>query len=96
MYPIVPCPSHRLSIRTAYLSVFLEAFEYTFNLFIHPLLMSSFLVNHHLTELRLKFHPHSIFLILIHLCSQPFHSSQIIHRYRISLDEGTHMSLILL
>ena len=85
-----------ISIRTAYVSVFLEAFEYTFNLFIHPLLTSSLFVNHYLIEIRLKFHPYSIFLILIHLCSQPFHSSQIIHRYGISLDEGTHMSLILL
>lgn len=86
---------------TAYSSVppvsfFLEVFEYTFNLFIHPLLTSSLFVNHYLIELRLKFHPYSILLILIHLCGQPFHSSQIIHRYEISFDEGTRMSLILL
>lgn len=81
MYPIVSCPSHCLSIRKAYVPVFLEAFEYTFNLLIHPLLTSSFFVNHYLIELRQKFHPYSIFFILIHLRGQPFHASQIIHRY---------------
>lgn len=58
---------------------FPRTFEYVFNLFIHPFLMSTLFVDHYLIEFRLVLYPHSILLVLIHLSTQPLQSDKVVH-----------------